>query len=328
VISQAGGKPTTARRREARGLGLLIAATAPILWGSQFPVAKTLYRTVDPYTLTAIRYGVAAVAYVGALAVLEGGRALGFGGRFWRTVVQGILAVPIGVLVVYVGLQHTTATITSLLLALQPLMTAVVVRIRQGTPLPRSTLWAMLAALVGVLLVVTKGHPTAAVHGAIGWGVAMIMFGQLGWILYTVDASRFGEWSTLRYTTMTGVTGTVAMLVVLGFAQWAGVAHASGRSFDAQPGLLAYAVIGPALVAGLAWNFGRARLGPQNLSLFLNLAPVTTFAIAIVQGYRPTIPEYVGALIVIAALAGNNLAQRRQGIGARLAEAEAAPEPL
>jgi drug/metabolite transporter (DMT)-like permease len=318
----------TTARRHGRAIGLLTAATAPILWGTQFPVAKSLYASIDPYTLTAIRYGIAGVVYVAALAAVEGVAAVGFGGRFGRTVVQGGLAIPVGVGVVYVGLQHTSATIASLLLALQPLMTGVVVWLRKGAALPRSTLWAMLVALAGVLLVVSKGHPESLLHGAIGWGVGLIMLGQIGWILYTVDASRFPEWSTLRYTAMTGVTGTVLALVLLAAAQAAGWAHAGRHSFSDRPWLLAYAVVGPALVAGLAWNFGRARLGPQNLSLFLNLVPVTTFTIAIAQGYRPTIAEYAGALIVIAALAANNLVQRREGISRALAEAEAAPEPL
>ena len=55
-------------------------------------------------------------------------------------------------------------------------------------------------------------------------------------------------------------------------------------------------VAGPAaVVAVLAWNDGVKRLGPANGSLFINLVPVVTFAIAIGQGYRPGAAEIAGA---------------------------------
>ncbi len=65
-----------------------------------------------------------------------------------------------------------------------------------------------------------------------------------------------------------------------------------------------------AVVAVLAWNEGVRRLGAPNGSLFINLVPVVTFAIAIAQGYRPGTAELAGAGITVAALVGANLAGR------------------
>jgi hypothetical protein len=52
-------------------------------------------------------------------------------------------------------------------------------------------------------------------------------------------------------------------------------------------------------------------LGAQNASLFVNLIPVTTFAIEIARGYRPGTAAIAGATLTVAALVANNLVARR-----------------
>jgi drug/metabolite transporter (DMT)-like permease len=47
--------------------------------------------------------------------------------------------------------------------------------------------------------------------------------------------------------------------------------------------------------------------------LFSNLIPVTTFAIEIVRGYRPSAVELLGAGLTIGALVASNLLARRSG---------------
>ena len=74
-------------------------------------------------------------------------------------------------------------------------------------------------------------------------------------------------------------------------------------------------VVFGALIAVVAWNAGVRRLGAANAALFMNLVPVTAFAIRIAGGYRPVAVELVGAALVVAALAGSNLALRRQAAG-------------
>jgi drug/metabolite transporter (DMT)-like permease len=61
----------------------------------------------------------------------------------------------------------------------------------------------------------------------------------------------------------------------------------------------------------LTWNAAIGLIGPQNVALFGNLIPVTTFAIEIVRGYRPNVAELGGAALTIAALVANNLLARR-----------------
>src|SRR5919204_3377678 len=164
-----------------RGTGTLLALTAALMWGSQFPVAKSLYRTLDPYTLTAVRYLIATLGFAALLALVEGRGMLAFDGHLLRATALGILGIGGGVLLVYIGLQHTQATSASLVLATQPLLMALVLRVRAGVRISGTTLGAMAAAIAGVLLVITHGSPSTLWNGGVGWGIALVLAGQGGW---------------------------------------------------------------------------------------------------------------------------------------------------
>ena len=62
-----------------RGAGLLLMAA--IAWGGFFPVAMVTLPVLDPFHMTAIRYGITAIIFVGLLALAEGPRALKMEGR-------------------------------------------------------------------------------------------------------------------------------------------------------------------------------------------------------------------------------------------------------
>jgi drug/metabolite transporter (DMT)-like permease len=59
--------------------------------------------------------------------------------------------------------------------------------------------------------------------------------------------------------------------------------------------------------AMFAWNTGVHGLGPQRTALFMNLVPVTTFAIVALGGSRPAPLELAGGALTVAALACDNL---------------------
>jgi drug/metabolite transporter (DMT)-like permease len=61
----------------------------------------------------------------------------------------------------------------------------------------------------------------------------------------------------------------------------------------------------------ICWNAGIRRIGALNGMLMLNLIPIVTFTIGFLQGRRFVVSELIGAAMVIAALAANNLYLRR-----------------
>src|SRR5437867_6118345 len=70
-----------------RGAGLLL--TAAIAWGGLFPVAMVTLPVLDAFHMTAIRYGITALIFVGLLALAEGPLALKMEGRGLRAALLG-----------------------------------------------------------------------------------------------------------------------------------------------------------------------------------------------------------------------------------------------
>src|SRR5512135_944543 len=138
-----------------RGAGLLLLAA--IAWGGMFPVAMVTLPVLDPFHMTAIRYGITALVFIGVLAFAEGPRALKMEGRGLRAALLGTTGFAGLGLLVFVGLEHSRPEHGAIIMATQPLIATVVAWLLRGARPARATLAFLGVALTGVLLVVTKG---------------------------------------------------------------------------------------------------------------------------------------------------------------------------
>lgn len=309
-------------------LGVLFATTTAVVWGGQFVVGKSALETIDAFPLSTVRYALAAALWLVVLLVLEGRRGLRLDGRGWRLFWLGSLGFAGFNLFAYTGLAHARPETASLIVALGPLLTALVLWHRTKVRPTRSTFALLGVALAGVALVVSAGHPSTILHGALGWGEVLVLAGVFSFILYSLGAAEFASFSPLRYTALTAALGwlTIAGATVVAIATGLVDAPTAAQLTSVWP-QIAYLAIPGAFVAVLTWNAAIKAIGPQNAVLFSNLIPVTTFVIEIVRGYRPNGVEVAGAALTIAALVANNLFARR--VQARREErvAEPAYEP-
>jgi drug/metabolite transporter (DMT)-like permease len=265
---------------------------------------------VDPFPLTAIRYGVAVPVFLTLLLAVEGRAALRTEGRALELFVLGSIGFAGFNLLSYLGLEQTRPQDAALIVAAQPLITVLVLWLTAKQTPAKATLIAMAVALAGVALVISRGNPANLAHGS--GGDLTILAGAIGWVFYTLGARRFPGFSPLRYTALTATGGTLTI--------FAATAVITATGAEALPGLgdvgavwlqIVFVIFAGGVIAVIAWNDGIRRLGPPNGALFINLVPVVAFGIAIGQGYVPGGAELAGALITIAALVAANLAGRQ-----------------
>jgi drug/metabolite transporter (DMT)-like permease len=276
-------------------------------------VGKSALDRVNAFPLSTIRYAGAAALWLIVLAVVEGRGALRLDGRGLRLFSLGSLGFAGFNLLAYTGLAHSRPQSASLIVALAPLLTALVLWRRTGTRPTRMTFGFLALALAGVVLVISGGHPSTIVSGSIGWGDALVLAGVFSFVLYGLGAAQFRDFSPLRYTTLTAALGWLTMAAATAVALGAGLVPVpSGSALLSTTPQIAYLALPGAFIAVLTWNAAIGLIGPQNAVLFGNLIPVTTFAIEIVRGYRPNAVELAGAVLTIGALVANNLAARRQ----------------
>ena len=119
-------------RSRSATLGVLFATTTAVVWGGQFVVGKSALESVNAFPLSTMRYALAAALWLVVLAVLEGPAALRLDGRGWRLFWLGSLGFAGFNLLAYTGLAHARPETASLIVALGPLLTALVLWRRTG----------------------------------------------------------------------------------------------------------------------------------------------------------------------------------------------------
>ena len=291
-----------------RGAALLLFTA--LVWGAMFAVAKSALETLDAFWLSALRYVPAALAMLAILWFFEGRRALSSDGAALRLWLFGSLGFAGFSILGFLGLARSRPEHAAIIVSLMPLVTALVDWLVRGRRPAPATLLATAVALAGVLLVITRGHWHTIAQGTVAPDL-LVLAGVVCWVAYTMGASTLPAFSTLRYTAHSMAYGaaTIALVTlvasVAGFADpptWSSVAPVTGE--------IAYLAFLGGVSAVLAWNRGVALLGPLNGVLFINLVPITAFAIGIAQGHKLGVVESVGAALTIGALLVNNAVAR------------------
>ncbi|MFA4135377.1 MULTISPECIES: DMT family transporter [unclassified Brevibacillus] len=298
-------------------LGSIFCMVASMSWGAMFPVAHIALQEIDPFYFSFLRYFFVTVILCGLLWAKEGLSAFRFEGRGKSLLFFGTMAFTVYNMGVFLGqdLMGEPGTIAaSIMEVLMPMISIVLLSITTRKLPPSYTLATILVALVGAVLVITNGNltffTTASEHLI---PLFFIFIGVVGWVVYSIGGGRFNTWSTLRYSTLTCLLGTGVNFVIVttsSLFQWLPVPTVETvMSIKYE---MAFMVLLPGFVALLSWNAGIKLLSPLNGILFINLVPITTFAMMAFQGYEISRYELCGTLLVILALIGNNHFQRKQ----------------
>jgi drug/metabolite transporter (DMT)-like permease len=292
--------------------GLAFAFLAVLFWGAQFPVAKAAFAAVDPYHVTVIRYVVATLLLLPAVAWIEGRSALRYYGRAGPATLLGLVGMTGSPLLVFAGLGMTRPEHAAIIVSLQPSMTAVATWLLHGRRPAPFTIGCIVAAFVGVVLVVTKGNPMLALGAGELAGDLLVLAGAACWVVYTMGTEAFRGWSALKFTALTLLAGSLGLLVALAALVGLGIARIPAwAQVAAVAPELAFLSLAGVLAAMVLWNAGNRRIGPLNAMLMLNLMPVIVFAIGFAQGRRFEAIELAGAGMVVGALVANNVYLRR-----------------
>ena len=292
--------------------GVLLVLVTVLLWGVQFPVAKSAFAHVDAFHVTAIRYAIGALVLAALLAWLEGPASLSYYGRFWTTALHGLVGMCASPMLVFLGIALSSPEHAAIIVALQPSMTALADWALRGRRPGRFTLGCLALAFAGVVTVVTRGDPVHAFDRGEIVGDVLVVLGAACWVSYTMAAETFKGWSALRLTTLTIIPGSIGCVALTALLVAAGRSVVPATADLAEVGWhLAYLTLGGIVISMLCWNAGNRRIGPLNTMLLMNLMPVVTFAVRFAQGDRPSSLEVLGAALVISSLVANNLYLRR-----------------
>lgn len=291
---------------------MLLLLLSGLTWGGFYHVAKAVLSVLDAFGMVLLRYGFTSLLFALMLWRFEGLRAFRAEGEGSRLFLAGAIGFAAFNFLSFIGLSYSTPEHGTIIMALMPMITASINWLRTGVRPAAHTLAAIALAFAGVALVISRGEFGNLPASKTVLGDLLLVGGAACWVIYTLMAARYAAWSPLRYTTLTTLSGACNVLLVVAAAWALGWTELPALADIGRVGWhLAYIVLFASVAAVVAWNVGIRIIGPLNGVLFINLLPVSAFAIGVAQGKSFSAAELAGAALVVAALVVNNLLSRR-----------------
>ena len=257
----------------SHGLAMRVVLLATMaLWGANLSVVKWLTQSIDPMVVSTLRMVVAAVTMVVLVPMV-----MPRWPRLSRRQLVGLtlsafLMLYLNQICLTLGVQRTAAANASLIIALNPLVSALMAAALLGDRLTPTRLAGVVLGFAGVSAVVLQKTGMAFGQGGLG---DLLMFGAvLTWVAGGVLVQRLAQgldtafisgWNTWIGTLMLlahvaiDPGTTMPALASLSAAQWAAVTAS---------GVLATAV------GALVWNQALQRLGVARTALYAYWVPI------------------------------------------------------
>ena len=282
----------------------LLLLAAVIIWGWTFVATKILLAEIGPLEIFALRLAIG-LPCLGLLLVVRRTR-LEFTRDDTQPLVIGAAVFTLHFLIQIGGLVTTTATNTGWIIAITPLVMAVLSFLFLRERLGSSALLGIPIAMLGVLVLVSQGAlgQLGAVQTTGDW---LIVASTVTWSIYTVvtrGLTRRRNPLAVTFAILLCAAAFTAPLVVT----TGDLSQAGSLTLRAWMALLYLAVAGTALAQAF-WQVGVAKIGASRAGLYLYLEPLATLALAV-----PMLGEPFGWFTVIGGglvLAGVYLGQRR-----------------
>jgi drug/metabolite transporter (DMT)-like permease len=268
---------------------------AVLIWTGNTLVTKLASTVIDPAAITFYRWLLAGLVLTPFVARAVWRQRAVVAAHWPKLAFLGLLGMGMYQGLAYEAAKTTSAINMGVVVALMPLMSALLASLFAGEALSTSRLGGAAVSLAGLLYLSTRGQPGALLHGAAHWGDALMLVAVASNALYGVLLKRWAiplsTWQQLYVQIGFGV------LILLPF--WA-LAPSSPITAQTLP-LILYAGIPASIGSPFFWMSGIKKLGPARASLYMNLLPVfVALAAASLLGEQLHAYHAIGGLLALA----------------------------
>lgn len=291
-------------RRALAVHGLLLLVSA--IWGGHFVALRYLLQELSPVGVMLVR-GLLASAFYVVFLLLSRRRLPSIERADWpRLVLVGFLGIAVMGLGMVYAQRFISAGVSSLIVTLNPIFTALLAYLLLGQALTRRQAGGVALAMTGLLVVMLLGAPGARFSVANVLGVLLMACAPLTWAFYTVLSkpllATYPSLHVAAYTTIAGATPFLALPALRpGLPGRLGELDARGWAAVLFTTLLSF------VVAYVLWYRGLRVLTPSQTAVYVYLVPVFGLLSAwLVLGERPTVYLLLGGATILAGVVLTN----------------------
>lgn len=255
-----------------KGMGVIFALVATILWSGNFIIARGISGSVPPATLAFLRWTTACIA------VLPFGLAafrrdwLVIRSYFLYVLITSFLGVTLFNTVLYIA-GHTTETLNlSLISMIFPIFVIILSRMVFGEPITLRRIGGIAVALCGIVTLVTRGDLQRLMSMTFAQGDVWMLLASFIFAVYSILVRKKPrEISSIGFLTATFLFGLVML------APWAFLEQLSAPWPEmtlTTVGAVLYIGVLASLVAYFAWNKAVEGLGPSKAGFIYYSLPV------------------------------------------------------
>ncbi|PTW62029.1 drug/metabolite transporter (DMT)-like permease [Breoghania corrubedonensis] len=266
-----------------------------LFWGLTFNAAHLTVSSLPPLTTAAMRFGIAAVLMAVLLLFMQKGWTATLARNFWAFLGMAIAGVVGFNAFFFFGMQFTSPTNGALIMATNPLVTALIARIFLGEPISRNHKVGTTISFIGVAALIMFGSRGGMTEANVG--DLLIIGGNVSMALYGIINKRWVKQSTPLTTT--GITTIMGGLILLVLAVWREPgAMTLQLSWEIWAALIFMGACGSVL-AYIFWNRGFHAIGVADTALFFHLVPVFAVLGSFAFGQEVTVEQIIAGVVVI-----------------------------
>ncbi len=274
---------------------------AVLAWAGNWVVGRAMRDDIGPVAMGFLRWALA-LALILPFCLRELRTKWGVVRRnVWWLAVSGSVGAVLFNTMIYVGLQYTEATHSSLFNSMVPIFIVIISWVVLDDRISSRQVIGILCSLIGVLAIVTGGDLSTLAMVRFNRGDAWIMAAMLLSAVYTILL----RW---RPRELSAIAFLAAMLIfslplLAPFYLWELFQRGTFELSAPTVVALAYYATIPSVLAYLMWNYGVAKVGPNRARLIIHLLPIFAAILSVMfLGERLYIYHYVGAVFVFSGI--------------------------
>lgn len=257
-----------------QGFAFAFPLLAVMIWSGNTIVAKLAATAVQPGVISFYRWLVAIIIMTPFVAQgVWTNRAI-VKQHFGKLAVLGLLGMVIYQGFAYLAGKSTSATNMGVIIAIMPLMSAILSMFVNGEAITSGVLSGGILSVVGIIFLLSLGHPLSLLKAGVRIGDGLMLAATFAYAAYGALLKRWA----IPLPTWQSLYAQVGFAIVF-LLPWFLLSPSSPVTVKNAP-LILYAALPASILAPFLWMSGVRLIGPGRASLFMNLLPIFVALIA------------------------------------------------